>query len=400
MTKCSLRLAVKGSAAGTAGNVQKAKIIKFPEKRKARAKRAKISRTDASSNPGSNRNSLDMYFRETRSGKCGRVSYAEFDDMARRVAFFRGKVLCYAKELIFGQSYGENCQQYAAFVAVFGEPEGTYGPTNWLRAKIISREMASFFGFFNMPEAVRLAHGMCNANLALVINIAKHTKAYQQGHASLEDLIQAGNIGLMEAVARYDPKKGFRFSTYATWWIKHEINRSFINTGRRIRVPVHTDDAYKKLIALALQESMDLENDRTNSIRRLAAMTGWKESKVETVLTQVANVRALASLDSVPERGDSLMDVIADETVERPDESMEREEYIKTVLVLAKSEMEKKYPIGWAVLCLRFGLEGNREHILQEIADLRGLTRERIRQIETKALEKIRVMKKLRALLG
>ena len=229
---------------------------------------------------------------------------------------------------------------------------------------------------------------LIQSNLRLVVSIAGR---YTNRGLQYLDLIQEGNLGLMKAADKFDYTKGFKFSTYATWWIRQSITRALADQARTIRIPVHMVETINRVIRTSRQLMQEL--GREPSTAEIAEAMKLPESRVQEIIKIAQDPVSLET--PIGEEEDShLGDFIPDDSAPAPSDaafySLQREQLMEVLGTL--SDREKN------VICLRYGLDGGRSYTLEEVGSIYHVTRERIRQIEAKALRKLRQNRQLRDL--
>jgi RNA polymerase primary sigma factor len=240
-----------------------------------------------------------------------------------------------------------------------------------------------------IEDGMEAREHLIKANTRLVVSIAKR---YMGRGVPFLDLIQEGNLGLMKAVEKYEYQRGFRFSTYATWWIRQTITRSIADQGRTIRVPVHMVDRIRQLYKTTHELEQKLGRAPTND--ELAEVLAVPVDKVEWMLRVSWLPLSLESPINEDEEDSELGQFIEDQQTPTPIQSA----YAKLLREKIEEVLDSLPPREARILRMRFGLENGHSYTLEEVGDKFGLTRERIRQIESKALRRLRHPRRSRQL--
>ena len=254
--------------------------------------------------------------------------------------------------------------------------------------KISAKERAGLNKIIDAAKQARNTLSECN--LRLVVSIAKR---YVSRGLTFLDLCQEGNLGLMKAVDKFDWRRGYKFSTYATWWIKQSVTRAIADQSRTIRIPVHMVETINKMHRA--MRILTQENGREPSVKELADFLEIEENKVREIM-EVERDPSSLEMPVGEEEESSLGDFIEDEKSLKPEEITERRMLQQDIdKVLANLS-----PKEATIIELRYGLHGNKPCTLEELGKIFGVTRERIRQIESAALRKMRTPARGKVLRG
>ncbi len=259
------------------------------------------------------------------------------------------------------------------------------GGTRKLPFSTRTKAFAGYLGGITRAErcAGEARNDFVRANLRLVVSIARR---FNHGRMSLADLIQEGNIGLMKAVERFDYRRGFRFSTYASWWIRHAISRALADKGRQVRLPVHMIDAYHRITKARRELTSKLGRNPTSA--ELAEATNIAAPKIDKMRTYLVDQSFSLDRPIGDDDGRQFIDFLEDP--KSADTDLAEELSTRAMATEVRSLLRELKPIEADILSRRFGLDDDEELTLKAIGQRYNLSRERIRQLQEQALSKMR----------
>ncbi|MEH6503664.1 MAG: RNA polymerase sigma factor RpoS [Cycloclasticus sp.] len=286
------------------------------------------------------------------------------------------------------RSNKESTMDYSAKSTVKAKKASVNDPTqiylNELsKSVLLSAEEEIYLGRLVQKGDQPARQRMIESNLRLVVKISRK---YMNRGLPMLDLIEEGNLGLIRAVEKFDPEKGFRFSTYATWWIRQTIERAIMNQTRTIRLPIHIIKEMN--IYLKKARELSLELDREANAEDVAAVTGKPVEEIERMFRMHAENVTSLDVSASKDSDQQLLDTVADEGAAEPTDILQSEE-IKANLenwIELLNDKQKE------VISRRFGIRGHHASTLEQVAKEMGVTRERVRQVQMGALKSLRVI--------
>lgn len=364
--------------------------------KKQTAKRGKTGFKNQRTDQGAyaTENIVSRYFSEMTRPENALISERRLIELAQSLEAIQNEAKIRITTLLKKTSCLTDKKMRDEFIARFGNaPKNNQEAREAFAAELVaSDELSTVFKILGLHEGERVVSEILCGNLRLVVSVARIFWNKRSKQIGLEDLIQVGNIGLLKAIARFDWHRGYKFSTYAVWWIRHAISREYADRCSLIRIPVHVHDAYARILVAARENGIDIDAHGVPA-EFLAEKVGITVERLWRIIEVVRTAQRSLSLETpVGDNSDCLEDLIADDNVDIPGarlEEMAMNDDMYEAMQIVLSDIERE------IIAKRFGLGEKAERTLEDIGKDYDLTRERIRQIQAAALRKLaKAMKK------